>query len=316
MRIRLAIPDRHITPEVLESVLEATTRANQGMLAAGEAPGIEDAIRKGLRWKPEPYTDGEHFDLASHAHRRGWGDCDDLAPWLAAEMRHHGVHAVPKVYRSGPGRYHVVVQDGEGRIHDPSKWAGMGKRGARNDSPRVSGIAMRPMGRPGEGALCVLPHGGRWHARTDLPWDNTHAHIASTASARSPEAALERSIAGALYTSESATTEGMLDSLLSVGEHLLSTGSLFGSIAKLAAPLAKAASSFVPGGSLAFDAAEAAANALKGGGGGGGGGAPGAPGAAPGGAHAVQCPTAPDAPQAWIYYHPTGAPGPVVARLR
>ena len=80
MRIRLAIPDRLVTPQVLEAALEATTLANQNAIAAGEAPSLTDAIRGGLRWRPEPFMDGEHFDLAATAHRRGWGDCDDLAP--------------------------------------------------------------------------------------------------------------------------------------------------------------------------------------------------------------------------------------------
>ena len=199
MRIRLAIPDRLISPEAMEAALEATTLANQAAIEQGEVPPITEAIRKGIRWKPEPFTDGEHFDLAEQVMGRGWGDCDDLAPWLAAEMRAHGVQAKPRVYQSGPGRWHVVVES-EGEIIDPSRWAGMGKHG------EVSGVHLvnaRPMAHPGRGALAIVPHGGVYHARCDTPYPGVHgAHIASHSVSRDPEDAIIRSINGAIMCGE------------------------------------------------------------------------------------------------------------------
>ena len=58
----------------------------------------------------------------------GWGDCDDLACWLAAEMRvKHGIRAVVTLQRQRqPGLWHAVVRDiDSGRTHDPSIALGM-----------------------------------------------------------------------------------------------------------------------------------------------------------------------------------------------
>jgi hypothetical protein len=181
----------------------------------------------------------------------------------------------------------------------------MGKRGASDDAPRISGITMRPMVARGESAVCLMPYGNRWHARTDIPWDGSTAHLASTAAARTPEAALERSLAGALYSGDDVCGNEMLEGLRCVGAELLTEGSIFSSIAKLARPLASAAlpmaASVIPGGSMALEAAK---SLLPGGGG------------MPPGSRAVELPMPSDGPKAWIFYHPSGAPGPVVARLR
>lgn len=59
-------------------------------------------------------------------------DCDDLAPWRAAELilgrhapRDRGARAVA-IPSPGIG-WHVVVKRSDGRIEDPSKVLGMGK---------------------------------------------------------------------------------------------------------------------------------------------------------------------------------------------
>jgi hypothetical protein len=304
VRIRLAIPDRFITPSVLEAALEATTRANQSMLRAGMAPSLTESIKGGLRWKPEPFTDGEHFDLASVAHRRGFGDCDDLAPWLAAEMRNGGLPARARVRRSGPGRYHVVVQDQTGKIHDPSRWAGM-----KGGSSFVSGVVSKPLARHGEAGIAVMPYRGRWHCRADLPWPGALGHMASMASHRTPGGALDRAVHGACIMGE-AIGSPMLDRLAGVGEALL-TGldelegadqvdgddvGFLSSLYKMAKPFA----SMVPGGGIATSAIDALSKGKKGKKGG-------------GGAAATQI--GPPQSPTWIYYHPAHAPGPVVVRM-
>jgi hypothetical protein len=294
LRIRLSIPDRHVSPEVLESVLEATARANSAAMAAGEVPSLSDSLRAGLKWKPEPFTDGEHFDLASVAAKRGWADCDDLSPWLVSEMRAAGEPARSRVYRSGPGKFHVVVQDSTGKIHDPSRWAGM-----KGQAPAgISGALARPML---PGAVCgmvVVPHAGRWHARVDVPWPgHRSAHVASTARSRTVDGALERAMAGAIGVGQAIGAD--VDDLAVIGEALLRPSDedevgIFGSLGKMA-------SSLVPGGSMIYDAATGLMK--KGGKGKGGGAAP----VAPGGAG-----TEPS----WVMYQPTGAPGPTVVRMR
>ena len=205
MRIRLAIPDRLVTPEALEAALEATTLANEQALRHGEIPHIEDAIADGVRWRPEPFKDGEHFDLAEQVTGRGWGDCDDLAPWLAGELRASGEDpgAVPRVYQSGPNRWHVVVQTSDGKILDPSKWAGMDEYKKKSGSVVGVGPAIAtPFARPGQGALVVMPKGDHFWARADVPFPGTLAHLASHARARTPDRAVEKAIDGAIMVGE------------------------------------------------------------------------------------------------------------------
>jgi hypothetical protein len=206
MRIRLAIPDRLVTPEALEAALEATTLANEQAIAHGEVPHIEDAIADGVKWRPEPFKDGEHFDLAEQVAGRGWGDCDDLAPWLAGDLRASGEDpgAVPRVYQSGPNRWHVVVQTSDGQILDPSKWAGMDEY-KKKKSGSIVGVApaiAKPFARPGQGALVVMPQGDHFWARADVPFPGTLAHLASHARARTPDRAVEKAIDGAIMVGE------------------------------------------------------------------------------------------------------------------
>lgn len=331
MRIRLAIPDRLVTPESLEAALEATTLANKEAIERGEIPDLTDAIKQGVKWKPEPFTDGEHFDLAKQVADRGWGDCDDLAPWLAGQMRASGEDegARPRVYQTGRNRWHVVVQTSDGEILDPSEWAGMTKRRSANVSG-VSGISSKPMARPGTGAICVIKHKGHWYARVDLPWSETHTHLASHSRGKSPDQALRRAIDGALLLGESseAVDDLMLNRLEIAGETLLTpaseVGSIFSGLGKLVKGVVKTAlpiaSSIIPGGGLVTSALSAL---TSGGGGKKGGGAPAPlpPEAIqhPGGAVSVPL----EHPQAqpehgqhmMLTYHPYGYSGPVVMRF-
>ncbi len=77
------------------------------------APGLPDA------WKDIPTILED-----------GHGDCEDLACWRAAELRHAGIPCRPyiKWRQSKEGRgmiYHVVVWWPDGRIEDPSLALGM-----------------------------------------------------------------------------------------------------------------------------------------------------------------------------------------------
>lgn len=124
MRIRLTIPGAP-DAESLGVALEAATRIAQHDFRAG-LPSIQDAIDAGVEWRPEPPGD-ESFDPPSTVLDRGWGDCDDLAPWLAGEMRETGYDpgAQAIAMRSGPRTWHAIVKGSDGQIYDPSKWAGM-----------------------------------------------------------------------------------------------------------------------------------------------------------------------------------------------
>jgi hypothetical protein len=314
VRIRLAIPDRLVTPQALEAALEATTLANEQAIIHGEVPELTDAIRHGVKWKPEPFTDGEHFDLAHQVAARKWGDCDDLAPWLAGQLRASGEDpdAVPRVYKTGKDRWHVVVQTGDGQILDPSKWAGMGKRSAPS-SQGVSGMVAQPFARPDGGAMCVVPHRGKWWARCDVPWPDGSGHLASHARARTPEEALDRAVAGAIACGETIDSP-LCDRARAVGSLLLGhpdeVGSLFGS-------LLKGAASFVPGGGAALQAAKMAKSGLSALSHGKGKAAP--PGSETHPSGSVSVPLEQSDPghgqHMMLYYHPAYAPGPVIARF-
>ena len=183
MRIRIAVPDRHISPDVLNAALEATTVANQEMLASGDAEPISDGIRMGrVKWKPEPFRDGEHFDLTKTVTERGWGDCDDLAPALAAELRETGKDpgARAVVKKSGPKRWHAVTELSSGRIVDPSAMAGMYDYKKRHGDTFVNGpgeygitgsSVVGMLSTEGELVVGVKQTSRGWAARCDLPVD-------------------------------------------------------------------------------------------------------------------------------------------------
>ncbi len=207
MDLHVAVPEAHVTKEVLEPALEAVTQLNEHLLEAGEVPTAEDAIEHdGIRWKPEP-PGAERFDHAGLVHRRKHGDCDDLAPWHAASLRVTGEDpgAQAIVRPSGPGMWHAIVRRSDGSIDDPSKWAGMGQKQG------VHGAVLRPMFdvrrrggvngagpfvrdfRPGIGIRRVEGRG--YVARVDLPWAES-TDVALSTLHRAPVAA--QSIVGAI----------------------------------------------------------------------------------------------------------------------
>lgn len=351
MRIRLSIPDRLVTPEALEAALEATSLANEQAILKGEVPPLTEAIKRGVKWKPEPFTDGEHFDLAHQVVSRNWGDCDDLAPWLTGELRATGEDpgARSRVYKSNADTWHVVTETSDGEILDPSRWAGMGKRKSANVSG-VSGVAgvhavtARPFARIGEGALCCVPHQGQYWSRVDLPFPDAVGHIASHARAHTPEEALYKAIAGAIACGEEIDSD-LVERLRMMGAIMLGDleqvvgdeeiGSFFGKLIKKAASFG---TQFIPGvGPVASKLVDAGLNAAdkglrkkkKG--------APPPPASktlvralskgegapqptpdtirhAPTGAVSVPIATPPSPQPAMLYYHPQGQ-GPVVMRF-
>lgn len=196
MRIRLAVPDslsRGDAAHALDAALEAVTRANEPAIASGAVPTAVQAIKRGVRWRPEPPGD-EHFDLASVANARGWADCDDLAPWHCASLRATGVdpEARAVVRPSGPGRWHAVVRRSDGTIEDPSRWAGMGAVGADGASAAVWAPMSRRM------MLASLPWRGGWASRLDVPMAGQPAALSSVWSSRRRPVSVVGAVCGAL----------------------------------------------------------------------------------------------------------------------
>jgi hypothetical protein len=191
MRIRLAIPDElddQERKEALDAALESVTRSVTGLVRRGIVPPAAGPIKaKRVRWQPEPEGD-EHFDLPTTVIARGWGDCDDLAPWHAGSLRASGAdpHARAIVRRSGPKRWHAIVRRADGSIEDPSAAAGMHTVGGlcHGAGPAIT----KPMAADGRLCVAICPTADRrhpviWFARCDLPdgvddwtWSATAAH--------------------------------------------------------------------------------------------------------------------------------------------
>jgi hypothetical protein len=174
MDLRVAIPEAQVKHEVLDAALEVPTRMNELMIKRGDVPPWEEALARGVEWRPEP-PGAERFDHAATVLARGWGDCDDLAPYKAATLRVSGEDpgAQAVVMRTGPQRWHAVVMRSDGSIDDPSVDAGMlSRRGqgaaamrSMQDASAVVGD-MTPV-RP-RIALAPDPRGG-FRARAEIP---------------------------------------------------------------------------------------------------------------------------------------------------
>lgn len=214
MRINVAVPEPHVSARVLDAALEGVTRLDEEMIRSGAAPIFRDAVDR-VRWKPEP-PGAEHFDHAKKVVGRGWGDCDDLAPWHAASLRvtgeDPGARAI--VRRSGPKRWHCVVRRSDRSVDDPSIEAGMPGPGRRVG---IHGAVQPPMWERSSVSGVYLPtpqlsvrpyldrHGRpeAWQARADLPWHwqpgKSPADIAMVSLHKSPVS--DQAIVGACHGS-------------------------------------------------------------------------------------------------------------------
>jgi hypothetical protein len=187
MRIRIAVPERHVHPAVIDAAMEAVTRLDEHMIRSGDAPPWSPDL--GVRWRPENFGE-EHFDHAVEALQRGWADCDDLASWKAGSLRATGEDpgATARVVPSGPSMYHAIVQRSDGSIDDPSVEAGMkATRTGSINGETIEIMACDPHdGRIYQGSLvptvgplamhcgpavAVRPAGisGLWEGRCDVP---------------------------------------------------------------------------------------------------------------------------------------------------
>jgi len=209
MRLRLGITESiplSDMKEALDAALEASTAAQVPLIRAGRVPTFVKGLRRHhVEWRPEPPGD-EHFDSAATVLRRGWGDCDDLAPWHAASLRASGTdpRARAVVKRSGPHRWHAIVKRGDNSTEDPSAAAGMYEWKQRHGG-KVSGIdllgAAAPMWRamfPKRAGVAVHPWRHGFAARVEIPDHSVPFAWSCVDCARSPRHAASRAIDGAL----------------------------------------------------------------------------------------------------------------------
>lgn len=109
----------------IRPVLESLVMIDLLFLRTHHVPPL---YKSGVRYQPEPKGTSEEFASIPAILARGWGDCDDLAPWRVAELRQYGERAKIRIiwHRYPNGKmYHIVVRRGDGRIEDPSRLLGM-----------------------------------------------------------------------------------------------------------------------------------------------------------------------------------------------
>lgn len=117
------------TPRDIDVALAATVVVNLHQMTARQLPPL---YASGVRYRRERCLSVavpescERFLSAEQLLKERFGDCDDLAPYRAAELRVSGEdpRARAIVVRPGLG-YHAIVMRGDGSIEDPSQALGM-----------------------------------------------------------------------------------------------------------------------------------------------------------------------------------------------
>ena len=130
---------------VARHYLRGVILQNRNFIRHGMVP---DLYTSKVRFRPEPRKwPYERFDNALRVVKRGWGDCDDLCPWRAAEIQERGPHTTKclnelgsdpkcpcwrradcKIYwrpRREHTDFHVEVRKQDGSVEDPSRLLGM-----------------------------------------------------------------------------------------------------------------------------------------------------------------------------------------------
>lgn len=119
--------DRELSHATLRVLLDALFQIDVLYLRAHpEVPDLYDAR---VRYQEEPLGAEDWQDIPTTL-RLGYGDCEDEACWLAAELFvRYGVEARPdftcQVREDGSYLYHIVVRLPDGRVMDPSRYLGM-----------------------------------------------------------------------------------------------------------------------------------------------------------------------------------------------
>lgn len=126
--IEVYIRSRASGPRALGALLLALYAVDLAYLSA--RPDTPPLYLSGVRYAREPREVRgrvELWDSVPVVLAQGWGDCDDLAAWRAAELSLAGVYALPVLVEVAPasGRYHVVVWRSDGAWEDPSARLGM-----------------------------------------------------------------------------------------------------------------------------------------------------------------------------------------------
>lgn len=121
--------------EVLTALLEVLVGINVAIMRAqmGKPDEIPLLYESGMRYRRESIGQEDWCDVTELI-RLGFGDCEDLACWRAAELRVRFGDPSARAFVKGPRKlpggvmmYHIQVQNGRGGIEDPSLVLGMGR---------------------------------------------------------------------------------------------------------------------------------------------------------------------------------------------
>lgn len=122
-------PIRVIAPlsgSYLSIMLDALTRIDLHYLQLH--PNTPALFVSGVRYRKEPWHK-EDWAAVPEVLKRGWGDCEDLACWRAAELilRGEPANAFWEQQDTVNGRrlYHILVRRADGQTEDPSRVLGM-----------------------------------------------------------------------------------------------------------------------------------------------------------------------------------------------
>lgn len=121
MIVRIVAPAHG--PAALRRLLRSLYELDRDALRSGRFPGLYSS---GVRYRREPRETREEWLTIPSVLSSGYGDCEDLACWRAAELCVSGEDpwARPMLRPSASG-WHVVVLRGDGSVEDPSRVLGM-----------------------------------------------------------------------------------------------------------------------------------------------------------------------------------------------
>lgn len=129
VRARIAIPSNKAD---LDGALEGLVRLNIALMrqAADAGRPVPLLFKSGVHWQPdrERGKPTETWDSCDVCIARGYGDCEDLASWRAAELRYRAnvaARAVVRPSRSPGVAWHCIVELPNGKFEDPSVKCGM-----------------------------------------------------------------------------------------------------------------------------------------------------------------------------------------------
>ena len=128
LHVQFEVPS---TQHDIIAALQGLVALNLCILRHAKAKGrpVPPIYSAGVHWQPdrEKGKPAETWDSILVVRRRGYGDCEDLASWRAAELQLQGIAARAVVVRSStPGvAWHAVVRLPNGEIEDPSRRLGM-----------------------------------------------------------------------------------------------------------------------------------------------------------------------------------------------